>query len=548
MSIACYRALVVLVLSLAIFPAMAARTCNTKIIAETPSSRYVIPGTSKLQCWGANANGQLGNATLGDFLTPVTVSGIGNALALGAGISHTCALGLDRKIQCWGRNGEGQLGNGTTVDSFTPVSVAGISTAVGLAVGDQHSCARLANGKVRCWGLNSNGQLGDDSTVNSSSSVAVTGIDGINNIATAIATGGSHSCAVLSDGTVRCWGWNGKGQLGDGTLTQSPIPVAVNGIDGINNIAIAVAAGGSHSCARLSTGKVLCWGSNANGQLGSGNSTPQFTSPVSVTGIATAISITAGTGHSCALLTDGAVKCWGLNADGQLGNGTTTDSLAPITVNGIDGVNSVAVEIAAGGSHSCALLSDGTIKCWGLNAYGELGTGDKASSTTPVTVSGIHNNASAIAAGEHHSCARLSTDTGTVLDAETGLMWKRCSEGQTWDLVKEACVGDARTLSWQEALQRAHDVNLLGKFGENLGYNDWRLPNRNELISIIEYQCHTPATNSTIFPSTAAAPYWSSSPSQSNAQRAWRVDFLDGRVNDALKTDGADVRLIRGGQ
>ena len=547
MSVTRCRALVMMALSLAVFPVMAAQTCNSKIVAETPNTRYVIPGISKLQCWGSNANGQLGNAALSDFLTPVTVSGIGNALALGAGVSHSCALGLDRIVQCWGRNGDGQLGNASTVDSFTPVSVAGITTAVGLAVGDQHSCARLASGEVRCWGLNSNGQLGDGSTVNSSSSVAVTGIDGITNIATAVAAGGSHSCAVLSDGTVRCWGWNGKGQLGNGTLTQSPTPVAVNGIDGINNIATAVAAGGSHSCARLSTGKVLCWGSNANGQLGNGNSTPQFTSPVTVSGIATAVSIAAGTGHNCALLTDGTVKCWGLNADGQLGNGTTTDSLLPVTVTGIDGINGIAVEIAAGGSHSCALLSDGTVKCWGLNADGQLGSGTKSSSSTPVTVSGINNNASAIAAGGSHSCARLSTDTGTVLDTRTGLVWKRCSEGQTWDLVKDVCVGNARGFSWQEALQRVRDVNL-GNIGENLGHNDWRLPNRGELTSMVEYQCNTPAINSTLFPSTAAAPYWSSSPSEGNAQRAWRVDFLDGRVTDALKTDGADIRLIRGGQ
>ena len=152
-----------------------------------------------------------------------------------------------------------------------------------------------------------------------------------------------------------------------------------------------------------------------------------------------------------------------------------------------------------------------------------------------------------ITAGDRHSCARLSIGTGTVVDTRTGLMWKKCSEGQAWDIINEVCVGTAKTFTWQEALQRAADVNQ-GKLGENLGHVDWRLPNRNELISLVEHQCNAPAINSSVFPSTQTSPYWSSSPNASDAGHAWYVNFLDGSVNDAVKTVGSYTRLVRGGQ
>ena len=344
--------------------------------------------------------------------------------------------------------------------------------------------------------------------------------------------------AVLADGSVQCWGLNDNGQLGNGNTTKALAPVIVSGI----TTATAVAAGGSHSCARLSGGTVQCWGLNIYGQLGNNSTTPQFKTPVLVSGIYTATAIATGSMHSCARLGDGTVQCWGQNIDGQLGNGLTTNATVPVSVTGLAG----ATDIAASGDHSCARLSDGRVECWGLNASGQLGNGRINNSSVPVFVSGI-SNAAAIAAGTAHSCARLSIGTGTVLDTSTGLMWKRCSEGQTWDILNEVCVGVAKTFTWQDALQRAQNVNV-GSIGESLGHSDWRLPNRNELASLLEQQCNSPAINATVFPSTIAAPYWSSSPSASDVQQAWSIDLDDGRVSDSPKTTGSYVRLVRGGQ
>jgi alpha-tubulin suppressor-like RCC1 family protein len=536
----------VLVLSLVAVPAMAAQTCNVNAKVMAPNSRYVDPGAGKAQCWGLNTYGQLGNGTATDSATPVTVSGIRSAMAMGAGNSHSCTLLFDGTVQCWGWNGNGQLGNGSTTDSYVPVSVSGITDAAALAVGSEHSCVRLANGTVQCWGLNTHGQLGNATMTDSSIPVTVSGIV----TATAIAAGDAHSCALLADGTVQCWGLNDYGQLGNGNITPALAPVQVCGIGPIPNpttgcptgtTATAIAAGGSHSCARLSDGTVKCWGSNADGQVGNNTTTPRFLTPVAVTGIGTATTVAAGTGHSCARLADGTVKCWGLNADGQLGDSSTTDAPAPVTVSGIN----TAMEIAAGGNHSCARLSSGAVQCWGQNADGQLGNGNTTNTPAPVTVSGV-SNAAAIATGSHHSCARLSIGTGTVVDTSTSLMWKRCSEGQTWDAINEVCAGNAQTYTWQGALQRVTSVNQ-GSTGQNIGHNDWRLPNRNELASLVEYQCKTPAINATVFPSTAAAPYWSSSPSAGHADRAWQVNMLDGGASDAFKTGGAYIRFVRGG-
>jgi len=211
--------------------------------------------------------------------------------------------------------------------------------------------------------------------------VAVSGIAG----AASITTGAYHTCVLLGDGTVRCWGRNGQGQLGDGTLTNSATPVPVAGITGV----AAVSGGGSHTCALLRDGTVHCWGENADGQLGTSTAGEVSTTPVRVGGITGAIAVTAGWQHTCALLGDGTVQCWGRNLEGQLGNGTTTSSTTPVRV--VDLTGAIAV---TGGwwRHSCALLSDSSVKCWGAvgadNAFGQLGNGSTTGSATPVTMTG----------------------------------------------------------------------------------------------------------------------------------------------------------------
>ena len=360
-----------------------------------------------VQCWGDNHYGQLGDGTKTQATTPVSVSGIDGttvqATAIAAGYRHSCVLLADKTVQCWGDNTYGQLGDGSTIQSITPVTVIGITTAAELVAGSQHSCARLSSGQVQCWGGNQSGQLGDSTTTQSTIPVTVSGIS----TATALAAGYYHNCALLASGQVQCWGYNHDGQLG--TSIQSTTPVVVSGI----SAATGITAGDSHSCALIG-GALQCWGYNQNGQLGSGTTTQQYTTPVAVTGINTAAEVKGGGLHTCARLSNGAVQCWGYNQNGQLGNGMTIKSTSPVDVTGIDGATAQATAIAAGFAHSCALLTDKTVQCWGYNYSGQLGNGTTTQSTTPVAVSGIDGinvQATAIAAGYLHTCALLADKT-----------------------------------------------------------------------------------------------------------------------------------------
>jgi alpha-tubulin suppressor-like RCC1 family protein len=283
--------------------------------------------------------------------------------AITAKYSHTCALLSDGTAKCWGRNVNGQLGDGTRTDRVTPVAVLDLTAAVAIRVGGDHTCALLSDGTAKCWGYNGGGRLGDGSTSDSSVPVVVSGLSN----AVAIIPGGYHTCALLSDGTVKCWGSNDSGQIGDGTTTNRYTPVSVSNLTG----AVTIAVGERHSCVLLSDGIAKCWGNNENGRLGDGTTT-NSSIPVSVSNLTSAVAIATGKYSTCALLSDGTAKCWGYNGYGQLGDGTSTDRYIPVSVSNLTS----AVAIGIGYSHSCALLSDGTAKCWGYNGYGQLGDGD----------------------------------------------------------------------------------------------------------------------------------------------------------------------------
>ena len=280
---------------------------------------------------GDNAAGQLGNGTYTSSSVPVSVSNITNATAVTSGYDHTCVLLSSGSVQCWEYNADGEFGNGTSGNlGSIPVAVSGIINAIVVAAGYYYACAVLSDGTVQCWGSNVAGQLGNgtQATTGCQCSPTPVQVSGISSAITA-AAGSEHTCTVLSGGSVQCWGWNQYGQLGNGNTNYSSVPVPVSGITN----ATAVAAGYVHTCALLSGGSVQCWGYNHDGELGNGN-TNYSSVPAPVSGISNAVAIDAAEYHTCALLNGGTIQCWGYNVDGELGNGNTMNSLVPVTVMG----------------------------------------------------------------------------------------------------------------------------------------------------------------------------------------------------------------------
>ena len=383
--------------------------------------------TGIITCWGDNRYGQLGNGQAGydaDSLVPVEVTGITDATQITTGSNHSCALRQTGTITCWGSNGRGQLGNGQSgddADSLVPVEVLGITDATQITAGGYyatgHTCALLQTGTITCWGRNSSGQLGNGQSGDDADSLVPVAVLNITD-ATQITASGAHTCALRQTGTITCWGDNRDGQLGNGQSgdnADSSVPVAVLNITD----ATQITASGAHTCALRQTRTITCWGGNAWGQLGNGQSGDDAHSavPVAVLGITDATAITAGGGHTCALQQTGTITCWGSNEHGQLGNGqsgdnadsTVADSTVPVAVLNITD----ATQITTGSNHSCALRQTGTITCWGSNWAGQLGNGQSGYiSTVPGAVLGI-TDATQITASSNHTCALRQTGTIT---------------------------------------------------------------------------------------------------------------------------------------
>ncbi|MCX7852564.1 MAG: hypothetical protein N2383_07235 [Caldilineales bacterium] len=384
--------------------------------------------------------------------------------AIAAGARHTCTLTVGGGVKCWGWNWFGQLGDRTTRSRGMPVDVMGLAEGVvAIAAGGSHTCALTTGGGVKCWGWNGDGQLGDGTTSNRSTPVDVAGLT--NGVA-AIAAGYRHTCALTTGGGVKCWGGNGSGQLGDGTWTSRSTPVDVVGLtEGVT----AIAAGGEHTCALTARGGIKCWGFNWAGQLGdgtrSGHSTP--VDVVDLTGEVRAIA--AGGAHTCALTIGSGVMCWGANESGQLGDGTMDDQRS--TPGSVVGLTDEVRAIIAGGSHTCALTTGGGVTCWGQNGFGQLGDGTTAARRTPVNVIGVTNEIAAIAAGGAHTCV-LTTGGGVKCWGDN--RYDQLGDGTTnWystpvDIVgltsevRSIAAGDAHTC----ALTTGNEVKCWG-------YNEW---------------------------------------------------------------------------
>ena len=333
--------------------------------------------TGYVKCWGLNSNGQLGDGTLTTRQKPPTGNGLAGFKYVVAGGTHTCGIALlDAGVWCWGSRARGQLGNGGTGGTFTkPGLVAeqgGFRSGVSaIALGAEFSCG-LKDGGAKCWGRNDSGQIGNGITGTAFTPGQVTGLNP--GTTKAIATGGKHACAITSTDTVKCWGLNEHGQLGAtapttcGTpaLPCAKSPVAVPGLTNV----VALALGGQHSCALTASGGMKCWGSNGAGAVGN-NSNADALAPVDVSGLTSGVTaIAAGGGTTCAINTANALFCWGLNTQGQVGDGTTTNRLIPTAV---PGASAIIASISVGRLHACLRTTSGATKCWGENANGQLG-------------------------------------------------------------------------------------------------------------------------------------------------------------------------------
>jgi alpha-tubulin suppressor-like RCC1 family protein len=352
----------------------------------------IITTTAAAKCWGSNWAGQIGNGTTTDAPVATQVTGLTSGVtAISAGGQFTCAI-VTGAAKCWGSNWAGQLGDGTTDNNSSPQQVLGLTSGVtAIGTGDDHACA-IQSGALFCWGLNGSYELGNNTQQNSSTPVAV---PGMNSGVTMVAVGGHHTCAVKS-GTLYCWGSNWAGQVGNGDTdtntrsndVQTPTPV-VN-IGAVADLWLGV----PFSCALLVDDSVWCWGYNGNGQLGDNQNAGDFSwFPVQVSGFTAGVvdSITASNDHACALipasspLTGNEARCWGRNAEGQLGVGDTNSRFVPTQVSGL--ASGVAI-ISAGWRHTCAIMSDSQVKCWGAGDGYQLGNGSLSDSSTPVTVLG----------------------------------------------------------------------------------------------------------------------------------------------------------------
>ena len=326
----------------------------------------------QLRCWGSNAEGQLGNNSTQSTNQPGYVGGLADVVAVGLGQDHVCAVTETGKLHCWGRNNYGQLGYGTGESRLQPGPVVSIPEPVeSTCGGSTHTCALANSGTVYCWGKNTDGQLGVGDNDDRLAPTPVSNLVGVKQLA----CGPQFTCAVVSDDSVVCWGSNSHGQLGNGNPGVSEnTPAAVPNLQGVTHLTAA----GIHTCA-LTGSSAWCWGSNFNGQLGDGTKVNKAL-PTQLTVVGPK-AIVAGGGFTC--VNAAQPKCWGVNSFGQLGNGNTDTQSGIVTVQGALGE---VKQLAAGGSHVCAILADDRLACWGGNITGQLGDGTNENRSAPVII------------------------------------------------------------------------------------------------------------------------------------------------------------------
>ena len=346
-------------------------------------------GGLNVSCWGEDAGDGSPVSTVHTSAVAVTglpAGGVSQVSAAFGGCAVTLLGGLGTGADCWGDNSKGELGNNTTTDATSAVKVKKLSAVQAVTTSDWHACALAHQGEVLCWGYNSNGQLGDGTTTDRHTPVPVTGLPAK---AAQVEAGGRHTCALLIDGTVWCWGKGGNGELGNGSTSDSSVPVEVTGLPPTAQIAIGgTQISGNSSCALTVAGGVFCWGWNASGQLGDGNTTDSDI-PVAVTGLGSGVLAIANDGSTaCAITTAAMASCWGDNSVGELGDGAIGGNVTtPVAVSGFTPLGG-AIDSENAGS-VCGINLGGTAVCWGWNGDGQLGDGSTTNTGVPTPVLGL---------------------------------------------------------------------------------------------------------------------------------------------------------------
>ena len=370
--------LCLVILGVASCPSAGGGSAPAKVIFIDTGGLYscALISNGRVHCWGDAGAGQLGYGNNSDRNAPgEAIPGLDKVVQISAGSAHTCALISDGSSHCWGEGRSGRLGYGGDTDTNSPGgAIPGLNNAIQISAGGSHVCALVSNGSVHCWGEASNNQLGYGST--SDRDTPGGPIPDLGNVVQ-ISAGSFHNCALVSNGSVHCWGVGVNGRLGYGDAMDRSSPGAP--IPGLENVT-QVSAGNGHTCALVSNGSVHCWGYGTEGQLGYGATSERMTPGEAIPGLANVTQISTGEEHTCALVAGGSAHCWGEGEEAQLGYGSTSDRTSPGEA--IPGLSDIR-QISSGFSHTCAFAINGSVYCWGQGTSGQLGNGNTTNQASP---------------------------------------------------------------------------------------------------------------------------------------------------------------------